>query len=104
MVPWLLSFFQRSIFLAFDPHRSDCSQWEKDGRPGPHNHSNDLPMDPIPDLGFHLVRETAMETDRRDASLVIADRVSNPLGPFGFADDDENGLSLVERQANNSLQ
>ena len=45
-----------------------------------------------------------METDRGDACLLITDQASNPLGPLGFADDDEDRLSLVERQASGMLQ
>jgi hypothetical protein len=55
MVAWLLWFFERRIFFFFDLNRFDCSQREKDGRPGPYNHANDLPMNLIPYLGFYLV-------------------------------------------------
>jgi hypothetical protein len=55
VVAWFLWFFERSIFFSFDPNCSDCSQWEKDGRPGPHDHANDLPMNLIPHFSFQLV-------------------------------------------------
>jgi hypothetical protein len=55
MVAWFLWFFERCIFFSLDPNRPDRSQWEKDGRPGPHDHANDLPMNLIPHVGFHLV-------------------------------------------------
>jgi hypothetical protein len=45
-----------------------------------------------------------METDRGDARLVITDQACNPLGPFCFANDDEDRLSTVEHQANGLLQ
>ena len=55
MVAWFLWFFERGIFFSLDPNRPDCSQWEKDGRPGTHDHANDLPMNLIPRLSFDLV-------------------------------------------------
>jgi len=55
MIAWFLWFFERCIFFSLDPNRSDCSQWEKNGRPGPHNHTNDLPMNLIPQFSFQLV-------------------------------------------------
>jgi hypothetical protein len=55
MIAWFLWFFERCIFFSLDPNRSDCSQWEKNGRPGPHNHTNDLPMNLIPKFGLQLV-------------------------------------------------
>jgi len=61
-------------------------------------------MDLVPYIGLHLVRETAMETNWGDTCLVIADQACNPPGPLCFADDDEDRLSSVERQANGVLQ
>jgi hypothetical protein len=55
MIAWFLWFFERCIFFPFDPYRSDCSQWKEDGRPGPHHHANDLPMNLIPAFTFQLV-------------------------------------------------
>jgi hypothetical protein len=55
MVAWFLRLFERRIFLSLDPDRPDCSQWKKDGRPGPHDHANNLPMNLIPHFGFQLV-------------------------------------------------
>jgi hypothetical protein len=53
MIAWLLWFFERWIFFSFDPNRSDCGQWEEDGRPGPHNNTNELPMNLIPQFSFY---------------------------------------------------
>ena len=104
MIAWFLWFFERCIFFSLDPNRSDCSQREKDGRPGSHNYTNKLPMNLIPQFSFHLVRKTAMETDRINARLLITNQVGNPFSPFCFADDDEDRLSTVEHQANGLLQ
>jgi hypothetical protein len=55
MIAWLLWFFERCIFFSLDPDHPDCSQWEKNGGPSPHDHANDLPMNLIPDFGFQLI-------------------------------------------------
>src|SRR4029077_13551382 len=98
MVAWFLCFFECCVFFSLDPNRPNCCQREKDGRPGPHDHSNGLPMNLIPHLGSRLVGETAMKTNRGDACLVITYQVCNPLGPFCFAHDNKDRLSTVEYQ------
>src|SRR6266850_130505 len=45
-----------------------------------------------------------METNWGDACLVITDQACNPLGPFCFANDNEDRLSTVEHQTNGLLQ
>jgi hypothetical protein len=104
MVARFLYLFQRSIFFPLDPNHSDRSQREKDSRPGSYDYLNDLLMDLIPDIGFHLVRETAMETDRGDAYFSIANQTCNPLGSLCFANEEEDCLFTVEQQANGLLQ
>jgi hypothetical protein len=103
MVAGLLSFFERRIFFSFDPNCPDGSQWEKDGRPGSHDHSNDLPMDLIPELGFCLVRQSAMDTGRGNASFIITDQVCHPLSPLCFTHEDQDRLPTIEYQPNGLL-
>jgi hypothetical protein len=104
MVARFLCLFKGGVFFSLDPNHSDRSQWKKNSRSGSYDHSNDLRMDLIPDIGFHLVRETAMETDRGDAYFIITNQTRNPLGSLCFANEEEDCLFTVEQQANGLLQ
>jgi hypothetical protein len=103
MVAGLLRFFERRIFFSLDPHRSDSSQREEDGRPGAYDHSNDLPMDLIPELGFRLVRQSAMDAGRSNVPLIITEQVRHPLSPLCFTHEDQDRLPAIEYQSNGLL-